>query len=243
MSLALPTFLIFAAAAGFLLLERLRPGRDLPHAPGWYGRALLINLCQVAIALAANVLWVKLLNAPSLFHLASWRLPIVEGFIAWFVGTFVFYWWHRLRHAHGFWAIFHQLHHSPARIEALTAFYKHPVEIFADAALAAIVLYPLLGASFEGALWFNCFAAIGELTYHANYRAPQGLKYFIQTPQLHSIHHQIDVHDYNYSDIPLWDRLFGTYLDVDDFAPRCGFPDHNERHLARMLAFRDVYHG
>jgi hypothetical protein len=39
----------------------------------------------------------------------------------------------------------------------------------------------------------------------------------------------------------LWDRLFGTYRDADQFAERCGFPRHNELQLGRMLMFRDVY--
>jgi len=39
----------------------------------------------------------------------------------------------------------------------------------------------------------------------------------------------------------LWDRLFGTYRDADQFAERCSFPRHNERQLGRMLLFRDVY--
>jgi hypothetical protein len=46
---------------------------------------------------------------------------------------------------------------------------------------------------------------------------------------------------YNYADLPLWDRLFGTYRDADTFAARCGFPRNNERQLGRMLLFRDVY--
>jgi len=137
--------------------------------------------------------------------------------------------------------IFHQVHHSPSRIEAITAFYKHPIEILADSALAAMILYLLLGCSLEGALWFNFFAAAGELFYHSNIRTPQWIKYFIQTPELHSIHHQLDVHRFNFADLPLWDRLFGTYRDAEQFAGQCGFPRHNERHLGRMLLFKDVY--
>jgi hypothetical protein len=38
-----------------------------------------------------------------------------------------------------------------------------------------------------------------------------------------------------------WRSLFGTYKDTDAFAAQCGFPRGNERHLADMLAFRDVY--
>jgi sterol desaturase/sphingolipid hydroxylase (fatty acid hydroxylase superfamily) len=63
----------------------------------------------------------------------------------------------------------------------------------------------------------------------------------IQTPELHSIHHQLDIHEFNFSDLPIWDRLFGTYRDADSFAPTCGFPRANERKLGRMLMFCDVY--
>ncbi len=55
------------------------------------------------------------------------------------------------------------------------------------------------------------------------------------------MHHELDVHRYNFADIPLWDRMFGTYRDTDTFAAACGFPNHNERHLGKMLLFRDVY--
>ena len=55
------------------------------------------------------------------------------------------------------------------------------------------------------------------------------------------MHHQLDVHRYNFADLPIWDRLFGTYKDADAFAPACGFPRDNERKLVRMLAFRNVY--
>ncbi|PJI42332.1 MAG: desaturase [Ferrovibrio sp.] len=241
MSLLLPTALTLLSAAIFLMLERVAPGRELPNAPGWYWRAALINGCQIAITFSTNTVWLKLFAGSSLFHLSALDAAIVEGFFGWFVGTFFFYWWHRIRHLDGFWRVFHQIHHSPARIEALTSFYKHPLEILADAALAAAILYPLLGISLEGALWFNFFAATGEFFYHANFKSPRWLKYFIQTPELHSVHHQVDVHKYNFADLPVWDRIFGTYKDAESFASACGFPNHNERQLGRMLIFQDVY--
>ncbi len=225
-----------------MTLERIFPGRELPNSKGWYLRAILITLCQVVITLVTNKIWIQLFGKISLFHLAAIKMPFIEGFIGWFVGTFFFYWWHRLRHEKGFWLIFHQVHHSPKRIEALTSFYKHPVEILSDSLLSAIVLYILLGASLEGAFWFNFFAATGEYFYHSNIKTPRWLKYIIQTPELHSIHHQLDVHKYNYADIPLWDRLFGTYKDTDDFVKECGFPNNNEQKIWKMLFFKDVYH-
>ena len=241
MHLALPSILVLLATVVFMTLERLFPGRQLPNSKGWYLRAILITLCQIAITLVTNKIWVKLFHSVSLFNLSKLGSPFFQGFICWFVGTFFFYWWHRLRHENGFWHIFHQLHHSPKRIEAITSFYKHPIEILADSALSAIVIYVLLGVTLQGAFWFNFFAATGEYFYHSNLKSPKWLKYIIQTPELHSIHHQLDVHKYNFSDIPLWDRIFGTYRDADEFAEQCGFPNNNERKLGKMLLFKDVY--
>ena len=241
LGLSVPTLLTVAATVFFLCLERLAPGRRLPSVKGWYLRAIGINLVQLLITLGLNRAWKNTFDGPSLLHLAAWNSPALEGLSAWLVGTFFFYWWHRLRHAPGFWRVFHQIHHSPARIEAVTSFYKHPLEIVSDSLLSALILYPLLGASLAGAFWTNFFAATAEYVYHANFRSPRWLRYFIQTPELHSVHHQLDVHRYNFSDLPLWDRLFGTYRDATDFADACGFPRNNERHLLEMLRFRDVY--
>lgn len=52
MTLALPTIFTVLAAIAFFTLERVRPGRELPNASGWYGRAVLVNLAQIAITLA-----------------------------------------------------------------------------------------------------------------------------------------------------------------------------------------------
>jgi sterol desaturase/sphingolipid hydroxylase (fatty acid hydroxylase superfamily) len=241
--MALPTLLTIVATALFLVLERARPGRPLPHAAGWYGRALAISFAQLAITLTTGKLWQQLFSGDSIVRIADWHWPMAEGFVGWFVGTFVFYWWHRLRHRNGLWRIFHQIHHSPARIEVLTSFYKHPVEILANAILSAAVLYPLLGCSVLGTFWYNFFAATGEYFYHANLKTPWWLRYVIQTPELHSIHHQYDVHAFNYGDIPIWDHLFGTYRDATVFAPRCGFRDGAEQRLGAMLRFVDVHDG
>ena len=106
------TLLIIISTAIFLLWERIAPGRVLPNSVGWYVRALLINLVQLSITLATGQLWLTILSDQSLLGLQTIGNPMLEGFIGWFVGTFVFYWWHRLRHKKGFWLVFHQIHHS-----------------------------------------------------------------------------------------------------------------------------------
>jgi sterol desaturase/sphingolipid hydroxylase (fatty acid hydroxylase superfamily) len=242
-AVSLPTALMGVSTGAFLILERVRPGRELPHSQGWYLRAVLINLAQFGVTLATARLWIKIFGAHPLLHLSHLGSPLAQGLVAWFIGTFVFYWWHRLRHENGWWLAFHQIHHSPSRIEIMTSFYKHPIEILCDAALSALVLYPLLGCSLLGGFWYNSFAGTGKYFYHANVKTPSWLRYLIQTPELHFIHHQLDVHKFNYSDLPIWDRLFGTYKDAPAFVDRCGFPQGAEARLVDMLAFKDVYAG
>lgn len=239
--MTIPGTLTLFATLIFLVLERLFPGRPLPRIKGWYWRVLFINLVQLVVSLTVMGFWLPLFGTASFLDFAVWNMPIAEGFAGWLVGTFIFYWWHRFRHCDGFWLVFHQIHHSPSRIETVTSFYKHPIEIMFDAALSSFILFQILGCSLEGAYWYTFFAATGEYFYHANLRTYGWMRYFIQTPELHSVHHQFDHHSSNYSDLPIWDRLFGTYRDATDFVDRCGFPVGAEAKLGQMLAFRDVY--
>ena len=238
----LPFAIILAATVLFFAAERILPGRELPESAGWYARAAFLNLCQLGIVFLAGIGWNRWLQSWALLHFARSMPAPLQGFLGWFIGTFVFYWWHRARHDSNFlWRVFHQVHHSPSRIELLTAFYKHPLEILADSVLASALLFTVLGVSPAGSAWFNVFAVVGEYFYHSNLRTPHWLGYFLQRPEHHSIHHELDVHRFNYGDITWWDRLFGTFREADDFARECGFPDQHEKRLARMLAFRDSY--
>jgi sterol desaturase/sphingolipid hydroxylase (fatty acid hydroxylase superfamily) len=238
----IPYIIIVAATVFFFVLERVLPGRTLPEAPGWYARAAFLNLSQVAIVLLAGVAWNHWFQAWSLFHIGRSMPSFLQGLLGWFAGTFVFYWWHRARHeSNVLWRVCHQIHHSPARIELLTSFYKHPIEIMADSMIASLLMFSLLGTSPAAGAWFNVFAVLGEYFYHSNLRTPHWIGYVLQRPEHHSIHHQLDVHRFNHGDITWWDRLFGTFQETDSFADRCGFPGGHERELKGMLAFRDEY--
>ena len=165
--------LIIVTTLFFFILERVLPGRELPEAPGWYSRAAFLNACQIGLILLAGAVWDHWFQRWSLFHVAGRMAPILQGLLGWFIGTFVFYWWHRLRHDSNFlWRICHQVHHSPTRIELLTAFYKHPLEITADSMIVSALMFSFLGTSLAGAAWYNVFAVIGEYFYHSNLRTP-----------------------------------------------------------------------
>jgi sterol desaturase/sphingolipid hydroxylase (fatty acid hydroxylase superfamily) len=88
-------YLILGIALIFFAAERILPGRTLPHTTGWYLRALLLNLCQLGIILLAGLTWELWFQGHSLLSLANIFIPSMQGLLSWFIGTFVFYWWHR----------------------------------------------------------------------------------------------------------------------------------------------------
>lgn len=79
------------------------------------------------------------------------------------------------------------------------------------------------------------------MSQHANIRTPRWLGYFVQRPESHCVHPARGVHHYNYSDIPLWDILFGTFVNPHNVADlEAGFYDGASERIPAMLAFQDV---
>lgn len=233
---------IIGLGLALMLLERIIPDRVLPEVKGWWGRVVLANAAQLAIVLLAGVSWDRWLARASVFSVGerSWAAPL-QGLIGYLVATFVYYWWHRARHDVNFlWLACHQLHHSPQRIEAITSFYKHPVELVANSVLSGALSYGLLGLTPAGAAWVTFYSAASEFFYHLNVRTPRWLGYVIQRPEMHRIHHARGVHYDNFADLPLWDMLFGTFRNPASFDGLCGFKPEREARLASMLAFQNV---
>lgn len=224
------------------VLEREVPGWRLPQVKTWPIRVLLINAVQLGVVLLAGVTWEKWFSASSLFHLSHLVSPTAGGVIAYFIATFVFYWWHRWRHEHDFlWRGFHQIHHSPQRLEVITSFYKHPGEMILNSIIGSLLVYTFLGLSLEAGVIYTFCTAIGEFFYHTNVRTPRWIGFFFQRPEMHRIHHRYEVHKNNYGDITWWDMLFGTYENPKEWIHKCGFDAEKEEKLLAMLAYQDVH--
>ncbi len=236
----LPLLIVVFCAC--VVFERLHPGWPLPPVRSWPYRVLAINAIQIAIVLLAGVTWERWLQSASVFNLEVHLPPLLAGFVAYFVATFVFYWWHRWRHESDvLWRIFHQIHHSPQRLETITSFYKHPIEMIVNSILGSLIVYTLLGLSLQAGAIYTAFTALGEFFYHMNVRTPQWVGYVFQRPEMHRIHHEHERHKNNYGDIVWWDMLFGTYANPRTWEGRCGFDPDKEEQLGAMLATRDVH--
>jgi sterol desaturase/sphingolipid hydroxylase (fatty acid hydroxylase superfamily) len=231
---------VLVAAVAMMAVEALAPGRRWPQVRGWWMRALLLNGAQVAVTLVAGRAW----DGWMLSH-RPWSadgLGTVGGALLGYLAiTFVYYWWHRWRHESSLlWRWLHQVHHSATRIEIVTSFYKHPLEVLVNGLLSSSVLYLGVGVSAEAAAGAVALSGLAELVYHWNVRTPHWLGYLFQRPESHCVHHQMGLHTRNFSDLPAWDMLFGTFHNPTRWEAQCGFGVAEEQRLADMLAGRAV---
>ena len=234
--------IIFGIAAGCILAERLWPAMELPRVNAWWARVILINSIQLGISVPAGQTWNRWLDHTSIFQLKEHFSDWSSAAIIYFFSTFVYYWWHRYRHESPvLWRVLHQIHHSARRLEIVTSFYKHPVEILINSILSSLIVYPLFGASVSAAGYYTILIAAGEFFYHWNIKTPLWVGFIFQRPESHRVHHQFRHHTNNFADIPLWDMLFGTFKNPKTFKGQCGYERWREDRFEDMLAFRDVH--
>ena len=225
----------------FMILERIIPDQQLPHVKGWWPRVIVLNLFQFGILLLGKITWDKWFESFQLFSLENAVNNVTGGLLSYLIITFVFYWWHRWRHTVNFlWLTMHQVHHSPQRIETITSFFKHPLEVILNSLIIGSVSFFILGLNTEGAAWCLLYSAIGEYIYHMNIKTPHWMGYFFQRPEMHRIHHERGKHYSNFSDLPIWDMLFGTYENPKEMNGACGFQSEREKKLFEMLFFKNV---
>jgi len=75
---------------------------------------------------------------------------------------------------------------------------------------------------------------------HINSKTPQWASYIIQRSESHSVHHQKGVHAYNYSVLPIFDILFGTFNHPKSFSKDIGFYHGASTKIPEMLIFKDI---
>ncbi len=234
--------IVLCLALVMLGIELFAPGRSWPKVAGWWTRALALNAVQIAMVFVAGLTWDKWLANWSIWNAETAFGQTGGALFGYFAITFIYYWWHRARHQVPFlWRAFHQIHHSPQRLEIITSFYKHPLEIFANSGISSFVLYALCGLGPEAATYAILLTGIAELFYHWNVKTAYWIGFIIQRPESHCVHHKRNWHRQNFSDLPLWDMLFGTFHNPRTFDDKCGFGQNKERLLGKMLAGGDVH--
>jgi sterol desaturase/sphingolipid hydroxylase (fatty acid hydroxylase superfamily) len=229
-----------ACLPGFILLDLIVRHRRFTTTRFWRLRATIVTALTFVLSIAVTLFWGYLLDGSSLFN--GRRLGIVGGVLVGIVVyEFIHYWYHRAAHSsHILWRWAHQMHHSAESVDAFGAYYLHPVDTFLFTTWSSLVFFPLLGLSAEAGAIAGTFLVFNAMFQHANIKTPRWLGYLIQRPESHGIHHERGVHRYNYSDLPLWDIVFGTFNNPATFDRQAGFYDGASSRIGEMLIGRDV---
>jgi sterol desaturase/sphingolipid hydroxylase (fatty acid hydroxylase superfamily) len=200
--------------ASFVLLvglEWLFPAKVNPPVRGWrlIGLAMFFGMMLVGVGLPLAIP----ANIAAYHLLPGERLGVVGGIVVgYLLQSLLSALYHRACHASPFlWRWSHQLHHSAARFDMAGAVLFHPVEMVAYTLVSVLAQVFVLGLDPLAAAAVGTIATFYSLFQHCNIRTPAFLGYFIQRPESHALHHQIGVHNYNFSDLPLWDLLAGTF--------------------------------
>lgn len=232
--------LLFPATFLLLLgLERLLPTRPQPRVRFWLAKSLVFFVIAGAINGIVPPAMAKLVAGHTLLDLTA--LGTIGGAVAGLLAAGLLqYWMHRTFHRVSWvWRWSHQLHHSAERVDIPGFAYSHPFELLIATSFAPVTSV-LIGVSPAAAMVAGYVGFLLGLFTHLAIATPRWLGYIVQRPESHSLHHQRDLHAYNYSNIPLWDMLFGTFRNPTAFSEVTGFWDGASRRTFAMLLGRDV---
>lgn len=233
-------FITFAVFSVIFTREVIAPASGASCDKRWRIYAGALNAANLVAVVAAGFLFETWIDGHSLLHLRDVVDPFTGSVLTFLAASFVAYGWHRAVHkSDRLWRRVHQLHHSPARIEALTAFYIHPFDALSASLLNAFVAYVVLGVDGVSAALALIYVTLFNLIAHADLRSPWWLGFIVQRPEMHRVHHQRGVHAGNYG-LPLWDLVFGTWRNPHVGPAECGFADDKERLIGQMLMLKDV---
>jgi sterol desaturase/sphingolipid hydroxylase (fatty acid hydroxylase superfamily) len=231
---------VFALYGVLILLEALFPARPLVPVPGWRWKGLTAFAAYFFLSSYLPLLWTERLSQYQLFDLTGlgrWSGAVV-GILVYEFGV---YFWHRAMHTSDhLWRVFHQLHHSAERMDTYGAFWFSAMDIVGFTVLYSLALTLVVGLSAEAATMTFYIAMFLAIFQHTNIRTPQWLGYIVQRPESHSVHHQRGVHAWNYSDLPVFDLIFGTFRNPRDYAPVQGFYDGASSRIVDLHLWRDV---
>jgi sterol desaturase/sphingolipid hydroxylase (fatty acid hydroxylase superfamily) len=220
-----------AALAGFLLFwswESLAPFFPVQGRVRHAARNLAvagINVIAIAVVFSAATVAVSewgSSKALGLLYLFSFPDParLVVAFLVLDAWT---YWWHRANHRVPLLWRFHRMHHSDPSMDVSTATRFHIGEI----AISSAVRLPVIlaaGIPLAVIVLYDFTLLLATQFHHANLGLPprldQLLRYAVVSPNMHKVHHSRErvETDSNYSSVlSLWDRLFGSYRQKDDY--------------------------
>lgn len=234
------SLIILAMYASLMVWEALFPGRQLPKVKNWRIRGITAFFAFFFISSYLPLFINEYLEPYQLADLSSlgtgWGALL--GVLIYEFGVFV---WHYCMHRFDFlWKTFHQMHHSAERLDTYGAFYFSPYDMIGWTVLSSLCFSLIAGFSPQATTVAVLVINFLGMFQHANIRTPHWLGYIVQRPESHTFHHGKGIHKYNYSDLPLFDILFGTFRNPKTFEHETGFYHGASARVWDMLRFKDV---
>ncbi len=190
----------------------------------------LVNL-PLAFILVMTSDWVVANNIGVLqwVEMPLWADMLVGLLILDLVGAWLI---HYVEHHVTFMWKFHLIHHIDQEIDTTSGNRHHPGESvfrFVFTTLAVIVA----GSPMWLVLLYQTLSVVFTQFNHANWNFPRRLdkvlSYVLVTPGMHRVHHhyRLPYSDMNYGNLfSIWDRIFGTYVEVNNEKLKYGVDTH-----------------
>ena len=234
------SLIVIAMYIGLMIWEAMFPARELPKVRFWKLKGLSAFAVFFFLSSYLPLLTDPYLESYRLFDLTG--LGTVTGAI---VGLLLYelalYIWHRAMHNSDFlWRTFHQMHHSAERLDTYGAFFLSPMDMIGFTLLGSICFALLIGISPQAITIFLLTTNFFSIFQHANIKTPSWIGYLIQRPESHTIHHGKGIHKHNYSDLPIFDMLFGTFYNPQGYDIETGFYHGATDQIGSMLLFKDI---
>lgn len=226
--------------AMLILWEALFPARPLPFVRFWKLKGLVFFFLFFYLSSYLPLVYAEWLPTSQLLDLSNANpvLAAVSGVLLYEFGMYV---WHRSMHKNNWlWKIFHQMHHSAERLDTYGAFYFSPFDMIGFTLLGTVCFSFLAGLPPQSITMILLVTNFFSIFQHANIKTPAWLGYIIQRPESHAVHHAKGIHAFNYSDLPLFDMLFGTFVNPENYRHQTGFYPGASGRVTEMLLFKDV---
>jgi sterol desaturase/sphingolipid hydroxylase (fatty acid hydroxylase superfamily) len=234
-------FLFLARIVFFTPLELIWTARKIPYLQVIgkdFGAFVILRHAVMSMAMYLNRFIV-----PGGYHFPVQatiaHLPLGARVLLFFIlGDLGHYWIHRLTHTRYFWRV-HKWHRDPTYMYWFAGIRSFALDI-AMVNIPYILIFPLLDLS-PGWLGIAITVAYILITDWMHLNVPWGLKWvewIVVTPRYHHIHHS-DNPDHFLKNLapvfPVWDRLFGTYLDPDEVGADLSFGTGEKTNPARLI--------
>lgn len=231
---------IIGMYATLMIWESLFPARPLPKIKFWKLRGLLSFVVFFYLSSYLPVLTDPFLSSYQLADLS--HLGVIPGALLGIVlYEFAVYFWHYAMHKSNLlWKVFHQMHHSAERLDTIGAFYFSPMDMIGFTFLGSICFALTIGLSPQSITVVLLVTNFFSIFQHANIKTPYWIGYFIQRPESHTVHHAKGIHKFNYSDLPVFDILFGTFQNPKNYEFETGFYNGASARILEMLSFKNV---